>query len=171
MKLKKVVSNKKYIRNIEGMGEGLAFFEISAVDKRIGQNYHVFYEDMRKPPLDIAINPDDGMLEYVSCFVQDEMINDISNVPVIINENTGICICDEKFHANNVNITINNSFKFWKVKNEVLVLREDIEGHRLSAYKINDFNNLLFLGDDFVGIQFKGLNRGEMEELYNSKCL
>ena len=57
MKFEKVFNNKKYIRKIEGMGEGLILFEISVVDKRIGQNYHLFYEDKRKPPLDIAINP------------------------------------------------------------------------------------------------------------------
>ena len=58
MKFEKVFNNKKYIRKIEGMGAGLVLFEISVVDKRIGQNYHLFYEDKRKPPLDIAINPE-----------------------------------------------------------------------------------------------------------------
>ena len=64
MKFEKVFNNKKYIRKIEGMGEGLVLFEISVVDKRIGQNYHLFYEDKRKPPLDIAINPEDGMIPF-----------------------------------------------------------------------------------------------------------
>ena len=44
MKFEKVFNNKKYIRKIEGMGEGLVLFEISVVDKRIGQNYHLFSE-------------------------------------------------------------------------------------------------------------------------------
>lgn len=35
----------------------------------------------------------------------------------------------------------------------------------------NDLNNLLFLGDDFVGIEFKNLNQEEMIEIKNSKCL
>ena len=37
VKYEKVFNNKKYIRKIEGMGEGLVLFEISVVDKRIGQ--------------------------------------------------------------------------------------------------------------------------------------
>ena len=37
--------------------------------------------------------------------------------------------------------------------------------------RINDLNNLLFLGDDFVGIEFKNLNQEEMIEIKNSKCL
>ena len=51
VKFEKVFNNQKYIRKIEGMGEGLVLFEISAVDKGIGQNYHLFYEDKRKPRL------------------------------------------------------------------------------------------------------------------------
>ena len=42
MKFEKVFKNKKYVRKIESMGEGLVLFEISVVDKRIGQNYHLF---------------------------------------------------------------------------------------------------------------------------------
>ena len=102
MKFEKVFNNKKYIRKIEGMGEGLVLFEISVIDKRIGQNYHLFYEDKRKPPLDIAINPEDGMIEYVSYFVQDEIINNISDIPVIINEGMGISICNKDFNENNM---------------------------------------------------------------------
>ena len=70
MKLKKLYSEKKYDRKIEGMGKGLVLFEISAVDKRVGQNYHLFYENKRKPPLDIAINPEDGTIEYISYFIE-----------------------------------------------------------------------------------------------------
>lgn len=62
MKFEKVFNNKKYVRKIESMGEGLVLFEISVVDKRVGQNYHLFFEDKRKPPLDIAINPDDDVI-------------------------------------------------------------------------------------------------------------
>ena len=153
------------------MGEGLVLFEISVVDRRIRQNYHLFYEDKRKPPLDIAINPEDGMIEYVSCFVQDEIINDISDIPVIINEGMGISICNKNFNENNMNVTVDGRFKFWKSENAILILKDDIEEGVLNAYRINDLNNLLVLGDDFVGIEFKNLNQEEMMEIKNSKCL
>ncbi len=171
MKFEKVFSNKRYVRKIECMGEGLVLFEISVVDKRVGQNYHLFYEDKRKPPLDIAINPDDGMIEYISYFVQDEMINNISTIPVIINEDMGISICNKDFNEDNMNVTIDGRFKFWKSANEIWILRDNIEESALNAYKINESNILLFLGDDFVGIEFKNLNEEEMLEIYNSKCL
>ena len=171
MKFEKVFNNKKYIRKIEGMGEGLVLFEISVVHKRIGQNYHLFYEDKRKPPLDIAINPEDGMIEYISYFVQDEIINNMSDTPVIINEGMGISICNKDFDENNMNVTVDGKFKFWKSENAILILKDDIEHSVLNAYRINDLNNLLFLGDDFVGIEFKNLNQEEMIEIKNSKCL
>ena len=171
MKFEKVFNNKKYIRKTECMGEGLVLFEISVVDRRIRQNYHLFYEDKRKPPLDIAINPEDGMIEYVSYFVQDEIINDISDIPVIINEGMGISICNKNFNENNMNVTVDGRFKFWKSENAILILKDDIEEGVLNAYRINDLNNLLVLGDDFVGIEFKNLNQEEMMEIKNSKCL
>ena len=171
MKFEKVFNNKKYVRKIESMGEGLVLFEISVVDKRVGQNYHLFFEDKRKPPLDIAINPDDGMIEYISYFAQDEMINNISDIPVIINEGMGISICNKDFNEDNMNVTVDGRFKFWKLENTILILKNDIEELVLNAYRINDLNNLLFLGDDFVGIEFKNLNQEEILEIHNSKCL
>ena len=171
MKFEKVFNNKKYVRKIESMGEGLVLFEISVVDKRVGQNYHLFFEDKRKPPLDIAINPDDGMIEYISYFAQDEMINNISDIPEIINEDMGISICNKDFNEDNMNVTVDGRFKFWKLENTILILKNDIEELVLNAYRINDLNNLLFLGDDFVGIEFKNLNQEEILEIHNSKCL
>ena len=171
MKFEKVFNNKKYVRKIESMGEGIVLFEISVVDKRVGQNYHFFCEDKRKPPLDIAINPDDGMIEYISYFAQDEMINNISAIPVIINEDMGISICNKEFNEDNMNVTVDGRFKFWKSENTILILKDDIEEFVLNAYKINDLNNILFLGNDFVGIEFKNLNQEEILEIHNSKCL
>lgn len=171
MKFEKVFNNKKYVRKIESMGEGLVLFEISVVDKRVGQNYHLFFEDKRKPTLDIAINPDDGMIEYISYFAQDEMINNISDIPEIINEDMGISICNKDFNEDNMNVTVDGRFKFWKLENTILILKNDIEELVLNAYRINDLNNLLFLGDDFVGIEFKNLNQEEILEIHNSKCL
>ena len=130
----------------------------------------MFYEDKRKPPLDIAINPENGMIEYISYFVQDEKINNISNTPVIIDEGMGISIYNQDFDENNMNVTVDRKFKFWKPGNAILILKDDIEERVLNAYRINDLNNLLFLGDDFVGIEFKNWNQEEMIEIKNSKC-
>ncbi len=171
MKFEKVFNNKKYVRKIESMGDGLVLFEISVVEKRVGQNYHLFFEDKCKPPLDIAINPDDGMIEYISYFAQDEMINSISDIPVIINDDMGISICNKDFNEDNMDVTIDGKFKFWKIGNSILILKNNIEKFELNAYRINDLNSLLLLGNEFVGVEFKNLNQEEMLEIHNSKCL
>ena len=111
------------------------------------------------------------MIEYISYFVQDEIINNISDTPVIIDEGMGISIYNQDFDENNMNVTVDGKFKFWKSENAILILKDDIEERVLNAYRINDLNNLLFLGDDFVGIEFKNLNQEEILEIHNSKCL
>lgn len=113
----------------------------------------------------------DNSISPISYFVQDEIINNISDTPVIIDEGMGISIYNQDFDENNMNVTVDGKFKFWKSENAILVLKDDIEERVLNAYRINDLNNLLFLGDDFVGIEFKNLNQEEMIEIKNSKCL
>ena len=54
------------------------------------------------------------MIEYISYFVQDEIINNIRDTPVIINEGMGISICNKDFNENNMNVTVDGKFKFWK---------------------------------------------------------
>ena len=83
----------------------------------------------------------------------------------------GISICNKDFNKNNMNVTLDGKFKIWKSENAILILRDDIEECVLNAYRINDSNNLLFLDDYFVGIEFKNLNQEEMKEIKNSKCL
>lgn len=171
MKLEKIFNNKRYIRKIESMGEGLVLFEVAAIDKRIGKNYHLFYEDKRKPPLDIAINPNDGTIEYISYFVQDEMINRTDVTPKIINDDMRISIYHNGFNEDKVNIIINGRFKFLKLESAIWVLRDDIEASILNAYSIDDSNSLLFSCDEFMGIIFKNISDEEIQEIHNSKCL
>ena len=71
-----------------------------------------------------------------------------------------------------------NSILFVSLNNKLValigvkdILKDNIEERVLNAYRINDLNNLLFLGDDFVGIEFKNLNQEEILEIHNSKCL
>lgn len=171
MKLEKVCSSKRFARKIESMGEGLVLFEIYAIDKKVGQNYHLLYEDKRKPPLDIAINPNDGTIEYISYFAQDEMISNISDIPQIINEKMQISICDDRFNEDNANIIEECKFKIIKSQKNIWIIREDIEKDTLRAYKVNDTNNILFKESDFAGILLKNIENEEIQAIYNSKCL
>ena len=140
-----------------------------------GELLYDFYSSNNGSPLNTTIRAIKDIYsklpEYVSYFVQDEIINNISDIPVIINEGMGISICNKDFNENNMNVTLDGKFKFWKSENAILILRDDIEERVLNAYRINDLNNVLVLDDDFVGIEFKNLNQEEMMEIKNSKCL
>ena len=58
-----------------------------------------------------------------------------------------------------------------KNNKEMLIFLKTEEKKKIAKLSIDDLNNLLFLGDDFVGIEFKNLNQEEMIEIKNSKCL
>lgn len=118
-----------------------------------------------------AINCQGEMYINVLKYLAYVHMNKKSEAPVIIDEGMGISIYNQDFDENNMNVTVDGKFKFWKSENAILILKDDIEERVLNAYRINDLNNLLFLGDDFVGIEFKNLNQEEMIEIKNSKCL
>ena len=171
MIIKKVSNKNRYVRKIEGMGEGLVLFEVSSLERQIGQNYHLFYADKRKPPLDIAINPQDGMIEYVSYFAQDEVIEGNSIKNEIINKGVGVSVAHEGFCENNVHITKENKFTFTKSQNDIWILRTDIGESILTEYGIDELNSLLFVNDEFCGIVLKNLGKDEFKEICNSNCL
>ena len=169
--IEKVSNSKNYIRKIESMGKGLVMFKVLAVNRRMGQNYHLFYADKRKPPLDIAINPDDGAIEYISYFVQNEVIKDIDIDIEIINEYIGISIKNTAFNKNNVHITIEKNFLVMKSGEDIWILSENIDESVLTAYNINQLISLLFMDDEFYRVILKNLNESELQEIRNSKCL
>lgn len=42
-------------------------------------------------------------------------------------EGMGISICNKDFNENNMNVTVDGKFKFWKSENAILILKDDIE--------------------------------------------
>ena len=171
MIIKSIPNQKKYVRKIEGMGEGLVLFEVSSLEKRLGQNYHLFYADKRKPPFDIAINPFGGTIEYVSYFIQDEMIECNSIKNEIINSGVGISITHEDFNENNVHINLEGEFEFAICENNIWIFRTDIGNSILTEYGIDESNGLLFDNNHFWGMVLKKLSEEEIQEIRNSNCL
>lgn len=161
----------KYSRSIEGMGEGLVLFKISVVSKRIGQNYHLFFEDKIKPPLDIAISPDSGTVEYCSYFAQDEKVVE----RVIMNDiqyKDGLVTIKGEFCEEKTGIYIDKKFDILKSNNDIFILCENMSNISLQAYRIDDFNYLLFSnGFDFSGVLLKDISEKEWAEIKNSQCI
>lgn len=172
MKVKCIQDEKEYLRTIEGMGEGLVLFKTSVINKRIGQNFHLFFEDKRKPPLDIAINPDSGTVEYISYFAQDEKLF-VCNAINDIEYKDGLVIIEEaSFDEKNTSISLEKNFKILKTNNDIIILHEEILKETLKAYKMDASNYLLFYDDfEFGGILLKDISERELKEIQNSHCL
>lgn len=171
MIIETISTKKKYVRKIEGMGNGLVLFKVEVVNKRLGQNYHLFYADNFKPPLDIAINPCDGTVEYVSYFAQDELIERKCPKNQVVNQGVGISITNKEFDENRVHITESGEFIFSISENNMWILRKDIDTTILMEYGLDEFNGLLFSNNIFCGIVMRSLSEEEIQEIRNSKCL
>lgn len=171
MIIETIINNRNYVRKIEGMGKGLVLFKVEVVDKKIGQNYHLFYADNLKPPMDIAINPCDGTIEYVSYFAQDEVIERKSIELQTITNGVGIKITHKDFNENNVHITEKSKFLFSMSRNDLWILKKDIDRTVLKEYGLDESNGLLFFNNEFFGMVLRNLSEEEIQEIINSKCL
>ena len=168
------VTNTKisYTRSIESMGEGLVLFKIKAIDKHFGLNYHYFFEDKKKPPLDLAINPINGAVEYVSFFAQDERLTSKT-------KNINLCIFETQIFFDTSNFTEEcstvsrfNEFELQKDElGNIWVLQKHLIND-MKAYKITEKDFLLFdFQNEFAGILLKNISAFEYKELQTSKCI
>ena len=163
---------KEYIRGIEGMGTGLVLLKVYSKEKRYGMNYHYFFEDNRKPPLDLAINPDDGMIEYISFFVQDELVEKRE-----MKESFSIIDANVEFDISSFNDEINNKvfeekFELFIDSNGNLWCLKNIGDISINAYLI-DYNNYILFDEnnEFLGVLMKDLNHKELEQFVESDCI
>jgi len=172
MKLRQIEIQKEYVRTIEKMGKELVLFKISAAYKRIGQNYHLYFEDKRKPPLNIAINPENGTIEYITYFAQKEKII-LHNIVNIIDFKDKFAVIEEGlFDKNNTDVILEKRFKIIKSNNDIFIMDTEILNESLQAYKINDVNYLLFTSaGDFCGVLLKDISEEELNEIRSSQCL
>lgn len=172
MKVNCIENVLKYSRSIEGMGEGLVLFKISAVNRRIGQNYHLFYENKIKPPLDIAVNPDKGTVEYCSYFAQDEKVIERAVKNDIWYRDGLVIIEEDNFEEKPPSLSMEKHFEILKSNNDIFILCKNMSNILLQAYRIDNFNYLLFSNDcNFCGILLKDISKKEWREIQNSQCI
>ena len=171
MKIKETDFKISYSRNIESMGKGLVLFKVKADKKAIGQNYHYFYEDKKKPPLDIAINPKNNLIEYVSFFVQDEKIKQTSvNLNItLINKNIEFYGFDMSLNYPEERCMKNFKLNFDK-GNIYLLSSEELDD--LIGYEVTHNNYILFDKNNvFYGLLFTNISDAEINEMKQSEVL
>ncbi len=151
-----------YYRNIEFMGEGLVFIEISNINPTHRATYHFMFNDNRKPPLDVAITTNKSNIEYISYFIMDEIIKcENPNCNIIYHEEN-IKISDEFFNSD-ADVFCKDvfaEFDTFYINSDILILYSNFNGV-LNAYQLNSKNYIL--------VDFKGMIAGIVLKSINDK--
>ena len=164
------LNDKKIYRSFESMGKNLLLIKLEIFPKK-GIPFHWLLENEKKPPFDIAINPDDASISYIKFFFQDEKIEKFD---VLINEKKklegipefDISDFNEKnyqiFEKGNVEPILNG-------KNMYLIISNVGVNQVLNL----DANNAMFFDDNgfCAGVLFKDLLEEEIEKLIRSQIL
>ena len=169
--LKTINNQKKYLRDFEGMGEGLVLLKVESAVKRAGYNYHLFYRNGKKPPLDIAINTNDFSIEYVSFFIQNELIQvDDSKLGIVYSEDN-LLISSANFSIDTTNLSFMKDFDILFSENNLIILEEGIK-NSVFGYSLNGTNYILVdENNNIVGLAFKNISLDEIKVLREVKVI
>lgn len=171
LKIKLHRQSIEYERKIESMGEGLALLRITAKSKRVGQNHHLLYKNDRKPPFDVALNPEHNTIEYISFFLQDEKIKIGEIRSDILFRESNIEIFCVEFNSEKNKIFIQKEFDVFKHNDTILVLEKGIED-KVMAYRLNDLNYILLdERKEIVGLVMTNIEEGELRALKKSQVI
>ncbi len=168
--ISKDVNYKKIHRKFESMGENLLLIKLEVFPKSRSP-FHWFLEDQKKPPFDIAINPDDGSISYIKFFFQDENLKNLDNVMCRKKQQAGIPQFDiSSFNEKTYQIfEVGYVESFLNEKSLYLIISN------VGVYQFLDLdtnNAMLFNEDDFcAGLLLKNLSEEEIKELVRAKIL
>jgi hypothetical protein len=170
-KINKVNKTKTYKRDFEGMGEGLVLLKIESVIKSIGYNYHLFYRNGKKPPLDVAVKPNDLLIEYVSFFLQDESVKIGQQLLEIEFQEDSLSFSFDNLSVDNTSLNFQNDFDVFLLENDLIVLEKGF-GKKIYAYLLSRDNYILIdKGDNIIGLCFKNISVQELETLKEAKVI
>lgn len=142
----------EYVTNIESMGEGLVLLEVKAKCARVGFNYHYYFENGIKPPLDFAINPESNMIEYITFFIQDEIIKTEKPNFDIKFRKTNITIVDRDFSENFYEKNIHKEFDIFLYNRSIYIIDKNIIDN-IIGYELNGAVKILINSNNkFSGI-------------------
>lgn len=170
-KINKIKDDKKFKREFEGMGEGLVLLKVESMIRNTGYNYHLFYRNSKKPPLDIAINPQNHVVEYVSFFLQDEHIEQVqTNVNIELREES-LYFNFEELSVDNTALNFQKDFVVQLYEKNLVVIENGYCG-KIYGYLLSGNNYILVDNEDnIIGLNFKNISIQELEILKEVKVI
>ena len=161
-----------YIRKIESMGEGLLLIEIRKEQDFVGLRYHLLYNNDYKPPLDLALDPEDGSLEYLNYILQDDKIirrvvkpairecrwRMKRKIPPRVDERNYLC---DKMA----------DFDTYLYENDIWILRKETVMDELLGFTLDELTKILFQNGRFCGCLIKNISQEEMRQIELSCCI
>ncbi len=156
-----------YYRNIEFMGEGLVFIEISNIKSIHRAKYHLMFNNNRKPPLDVAINTNKSNIEYISYFIMNEIIQCENPKCNIIYHEENIKISDKCFNSDSDVFykDVLAEFNIFYINSDILILHSKCNGV-LNAYQLDSSDYILAdLNGMIAGVVLKCINDKELRTL------
>lgn len=164
-----VENNSKFTRCFESMGKGLLFIRVDSKQKS-NTPFHYLFEDGKKPPFDIAINPSTNMLSYFKYFLQDEVISYTHNFGDLNQMNGEVVFSVEKFSEKTYQIFEEAEFETAYQNDNLYIVRKGYCPE--SAVCLSEGIKILIdkMGN-FVGVIFDSILDSEIQEFEKSQFI
>lgn len=162
-----VENNSKFTRSFESMGKGLLFIRVDS-NQESKPPFHYLFEDGKKPPFDIAINPSTNMISYFKYFLQDEEIDSTHNFGELNQMNGDVVFSTEKFSDKTYQIFEEAEFETSYQNDNLYIVRK---GHcpERAVCLAEGIKILIDKKGDFVGVIFDSIVENEIQEFYKSQ--
>ncbi|HMM19085.1 MAG TPA: hypothetical protein PKA10_00005 [Selenomonadales bacterium] len=156
---------KKVVRKCESMGNGLLLVRLD-IEPRTQSSFHWLLENKRKPPFDIAINPQNGLISYLKFFLQDEKVKEQGcTMQCGKYQVEGLPLFDlQEFNEKNYQIFEEGQLDAFYDGRNLCITTPDFVGYR--CLNLDEKNAILFDEKSFfVGVILKNLSEEEIGEL------
>lgn len=158
-------------RTFEAMGDNLLLVTLEVLPLRSNSPHHWFLENNKKPPFDIAINPQNSVLNYIKFFFQDEKLLRQNNTLTCISSQNGLPI----FDISNYSDKVYQRFEVGDVEsyiadNSLFLISGDV--YNCSRIYMDEKNALLMdCNGIYAGLMLGSLSKEEFNELIIAKIL
>lgn len=156
-----------YLRSFQSFGESLALISIKQTNYSYGLKYHLIFQNGYKPPIDIAINPDNGVVQSVKFFIQNERIERNNRKIITTSANFFINIPETVDESNYMNEE-NALFRCWINENDIWIVRVEYFSDQIFSSAIDVNNYILHDNNRFLGLLIKNVTKKELAILLDS---